>query len=81
MIRPKAFGIDPKRAIDRVVRAVGRMVVWVDAEAEVSTAMIRSLSSGEPEHVAAEGAEDVVRCGAQEARCRANACAEAATTT
>src|ERR1700709_2632109 len=24
-------------AIDRVVRAVGRMVVWVEAEAEVST--------------------------------------------
>jgi hypothetical protein len=45
---PKALGIDPKRAIERVVRAVGRIVVWVDAEAEVSTVMIRSLSRGEP---------------------------------
>ena len=48
LIFPKALGIDPKRAIDRVVRAVGRIVVWVDAEADVSTVMIRSLSSGEP---------------------------------
>src|SRR3954453_9593285 len=47
-MRPKAFGIEPNRAIDRVVRAVGRIVVWVDAEAEVSTAMIRILSRGEP---------------------------------
>jgi hypothetical protein len=30
------------------VRAVGRIVVWVEAAAELSTAMIRSLSSGEP---------------------------------
>ena len=45
---PKILGIAPTRAIDSVVRAVGRMVVWVDAEAEVSTAMIRILSSGEP---------------------------------
>ena len=59
-IRPKLFGIDPKRAIERVVRAVGRIVVWVEAEAEVSTAMIRILSSGEPKTSVAEGAEDVV---------------------
>jgi hypothetical protein len=30
------------------VRAVGRIVVCVEAAAEVSTAMIRILSSGEP---------------------------------
>ncbi len=47
-MRPKADGIAFQLAIDRVVRAVGRIVVWVDAEAEVSTAMISSLSSGEP---------------------------------
>ena len=35
-------------AIDRVVRAVGRIVVCVDAEADVSTEMISSLSTGEP---------------------------------
>ena len=35
-------------AIDSDVRAVGRIVVWVDAAAEVSTAMISSLSRGEP---------------------------------
>src|SRR5436190_9927766 len=46
--RPKADGIDFHRAIDSVVRAVGRIVVCVEAEAEVSTAMIISLSSGEP---------------------------------
>jgi hypothetical protein len=36
------------RAIDSVVRAVGRIVVCVDAAAEVSTAMMRILSSGLP---------------------------------
>ena len=45
---PKTFGIAPHFAIDSVVRAVGRIVVWVDAEADVSTAMISSLSHGEP---------------------------------
>ena len=34
---PKAEGIDLYTAIDRVVRAVGRIVVWVDAAAELST--------------------------------------------
>ena len=38
----------PQRAIDSVVRAVGRIVVCVEADADVSTAMISSLSSGEP---------------------------------
>src|ERR1700712_3468198 len=32
-------GIALKAAIERLVRAVGRIVVWVDAEAEVSTQM------------------------------------------
>jgi len=34
--------------MDSEVRAVGRMVVWVEAAAEVSTAMTRSLSNGDP---------------------------------
>ena len=45
---PNTFGIAPHRAIDSVVRAVGRIVVCVDADADVSTAMISSLSHGEP---------------------------------
>src|SRR3954447_26013660 len=47
-IRPKAFGIAPNLAIESVVRAVGRIVVCVDADADVSTAMMSSLSKGEP---------------------------------
>ena len=46
--RPSHAGIASARAIDSDVRAVGRIVVCVDAAAEVSTAMIRILSSGEP---------------------------------
>jgi hypothetical protein len=42
------LGIALERAIESVVRAVGRIVVWVEAAAEESTAMIRILSSGEP---------------------------------
>ena len=45
---PRLFGIALARAIESVVRAVGRIVVCVEAAAEVSTAMIRILSSGEP---------------------------------
>src|ERR1700709_1207729 len=45
---PRLFGIALARAIESVVRAVGRIVVWVDAAAEESTAMIRILSKGEP---------------------------------
>ena len=45
---PRLFGIALARAIESVVRAVGRIVVWVEAAAEVSTAMIRILSRGEP---------------------------------
>src|SRR5262245_3850586 len=45
---PKVFGSAPQRAIDRLVRAVGRIVVCVEAAAELSTAMIRILSSGDP---------------------------------
>ena len=47
-MRPSDSGIAFARAIDSDVRAVGRIVVWVEAAAEVSTAMISSLSSGEP---------------------------------
>ena len=46
-------------AIDSVVRAVGRIVVCVEADAEVSTAMISSLSSVLAEHARAERVEDV----------------------
>ena len=42
------FGIAPQRAIDSVVRAVGRIVVWVEAEADVSTQIVSSLYSGDP---------------------------------
>ena len=35
-------------AIDRVVRAVGRIVVWVDAEAELSTIRISSRDRNVP---------------------------------
>ena len=47
-IVPNAFGIESHFAIESVVRAVGRIVVWVEAEADVRTQMISSLSSGEP---------------------------------
>src|SRR6185312_6921987 len=46
--RPNAAGTASHFAIDSVVRAVGRIVVWVDADADVSTQMISSLSSPEP---------------------------------
>src|SRR3954452_12475097 len=36
-IRAKRDGSALKAAIDRLVRAVGRIVVWVEADAEVST--------------------------------------------
>ena len=42
------FGNAPWTAIDSAVRVEGRIVVCVDADADVSTAMISSLSSGEP---------------------------------
>ncbi len=47
-MRAKYFGIAPCAAIERLVREVGRIVVCVEADAEVSTAMISSLSQGEP---------------------------------
>ena len=45
---PNVRGSARQRAIERLVRAVGRIVVCVDAAAELRTAMISSLSSGEP---------------------------------
>ena len=36
-ILPKASGMALNTAMDSVVRAVGRMVVWVEAAAELST--------------------------------------------
>src|SRR4051812_11785926 len=47
-IVPKRFGAARLAAIDSAERVAGRIVVWHDAEAEVSTAMIRSLSHGDP---------------------------------
>src|SRR5581483_257764 len=44
----RALGSAPCAAIDRVVRAVGRIVVCVEAIAEVSTAIMRSLFQGAP---------------------------------
>jgi hypothetical protein len=41
--RANAFGSAPQLAIEIVVRAVGRIVVWVDAEAEVSTEKSRNF--------------------------------------
>ena len=69
-MRPNAAGSPPSVAIDSVVRAVGRIVVCVEAEAEVSTAMISSLSSGEPNTPLAERAEDVARVAGEECSCR-----------
>src|SRR3954453_13318780 len=45
---PNVLGIAPQRAIDSDVRAVGRIVVCVDAAAELRTAMMRILSHGVP---------------------------------
>src|SRR5580704_5650682 len=45
-IRAKYRGIAPCAAIERTVRVVGRIVVWVDARADVSTAKIKSRSHG-----------------------------------
>ena len=41
-------GSAPRAPIESAVRAVGRMVVWADAAADVRTARTRSRSSGEP---------------------------------
>ncbi len=51
------LGIAPRRAIDSDVRAVGRIVVCVEAEAEVSTQMISSLSSTPPSTLLPIGAK------------------------
>ena len=45
---PRGAGIARDRAIESVVREAGRMVVWVEASAEVSTARTTILSQGEP---------------------------------
>ena len=54
-IFPKTSGIACHFAIDNVVRAVGRIVVCVDADADVRTAMIRSLYQGEPKTASPSG--------------------------
>src|SRR6478609_5568168 len=47
-IRANRDGIALNAAIDRLVRAVGRMVVWVEAEAEVSTQMASRCTMIQP---------------------------------
>ena len=47
-MRPSAAGIAFARAIESVVREAGRIVVCVDASADVSTAITTTWSSGEP---------------------------------
>ena len=60
-MRPSDSGIALARAIDSDVRAVGRIVVCVDAAADVSTAMITILPSrSRAEHVVGQQAEHVV---------------------
>ena len=44
------------RAMEIAVRAAGRIVVWVQAAAEVSTAKIKSLPMPEPSTSVASGA-------------------------
>ena len=64
--RAKVVGIALRAAIASEVRAVGRIVVCVDAAADVSTAMIRILSSGVPNTSAPEAAQHVLAVLAQE---------------
>ena len=45
---PKRLGNALWTDIDSEDRAAGRMVVWVDAAAEVSTATMRSLPQNDP---------------------------------
>src|SRR6476620_1250418 len=45
---PNIEGAAFTRAIDRDVRAVGRIVVWVDAAADVRTAITRIMFQGVP---------------------------------
>ena len=47
-IVPSFFGAARLAAIESAERVAGRIVVWHDAEADVSTAMISSLSHGDP---------------------------------
>ena len=56
-IRPNILGHRLRRGPSRaIVRAVGRIVVCVEADADVRTAMIRSLSSREPSTALPSGA-------------------------
>ena len=63
---PKAVGIASWRAIDSEVRAAGRIVVWVEASAETTTASSTILPVGSPRapvRVLAEDAWVVVEAG------------------
>ena len=53
------LGIAPHFAIDSVVRAVGRIVVCVEAAAEVRTATIRNFTPTEPSTPLPERVEHV----------------------
>ena len=48
------------RAMEIAVRAAGRIVVWVQAAAEVSTAKIKSSADAGAEHVGRQRREEVV---------------------
>src|SRR5580704_12505996 len=51
----KRFGSAPARAMEMAVRAAGRIVVWVQADAELSTARINSQPTTGPSTVLASG--------------------------
>jgi hypothetical protein len=78
-IRPNTEGKAPWRAIEKLVRAVGRIVVCVEADAELSTAMISSLSSGEPSTACARPPPKTSLELADSASGPANACAAVVT--
>ena len=59
-MRASAAGIAFARAIDSVVREAGRIVVCVEASAEVSTASTTIWSHGVPSTSRGEGGEDRV---------------------
>ena len=77
---PNRFGIAPARPIDSVVRAVGRIVVCVEADAELRIAMMRILSSPEPSTPLPSGANTSLELLTREST-PPNACAAVATST
>ena len=68
LIRPYQPGNARWTAIESSLRAAGRIVVWVDAAAELSTAMISTLSNGDPSTRLPVALEDVVAVRGEERR-------------